>query len=163
MQTTTTNANTVLKTVPVLLASLMTGMLLFAAIAGFLSTQNAPKAPANLNTLFIAAGGVSVLAMLGYLYFGNATASAAKRAAEHKQTEDQKRDAAAAILMQHTIIRAALWEGVGLFGAVITLISGNLLGLVFTAVAVVMVATLLPVRSRLDDLMRVVTGRAFGV
>lgn len=162
MPTNPSNADAVTRTMPVLIGSLIMGMVMFGGVASYLGPQNAKNAPANLDTLFIVAGVLTFVAMLGYLFFGKLTVSAARRAAADRTGDGEKRDAAAAVLMQNSIIRAALWEGLGLLGAVITLISGNMLGLAFTGLAVVMTATLLPAGPRLEALMRRISDRPFG-
>lgn len=161
------NADGVMKTLPVILMALMMGIATFAIVSVFVGPANGASAanggaavqtksgtPVDTNILLAAMGGLAVVATLVYLTMGKIAVSMARSAAGKASGEDDRRNAVAGALMTTSIVRAAVCEGVALLGCVIVLLTGNLLGFAGAAFGLVMIASLLPVRSRFERLQR---------
>lgn len=172
------SADQSLRTLPIVVIAMMMGLIMFAGVAVLLNTQQqsplpalgAPPPPPGVShaplddkPLLIAMAGIGIVAVVGQLALAKVAASQAKAKATAATSDQAKRDAIAPIFMITSIARAALAEGVGLLGAVIVLLTGNLLGLAGVGVAVVLMAFLLPARSRFDNLLRDATQTRFGM
>ncbi len=154
-----------LRVVPALVGSLMLGLVLFAAAAvviGRAETPSAPGAapPAQMDPAVLLGVLAALLAgcLVAFFAFGAAARSQARSAWQDRGDDESGRARLAGILSTSTILRAALAEGPGLFACVIILLTGDLISLAAVAVAVGLMATLLPVRSRLARLEEAAAG-----
>ncbi|HZW09875.1 MAG TPA: hypothetical protein VFF69_08220 [Phycisphaerales bacterium] len=153
-----------LRTIQVLVWALMAGLVVFAATAVVVG-PGGPMAPAQPSSEPVRAG--PLLPVLGALMagcagaffaFGAAAKKQARKAWEARADEEDGRAKIIAVLSTSSILRAALVEGPGLFACVVVLLSGEPLPLAGAAIAVGLMATLLPVRSRLAQLEEAATG-----
>lgn len=164
------SAEQVLKVTPILLAALLLGMTSFAVIAAAMgpgtalpaATGGGAPAGPDVSVHLMAMGGLGAASAMVYAVFGQLARAQAKRAYESVGGDPERgRNAVAQVLMTTTIVRAGMCEGVGLLGAVIVLISGNMLGLAGVGYAAVMIGALLPVRSRFESMLRQASGAGF--
>lgn len=158
-----TNATESLRVVPLLVASLMTGLTIFTCIAVAMgpvspvtptgSPSPTAQPPLPENVLYAALGALGAGCLVAYFVFGAWCTTKAKAAWQARTSDDDGNDAIARLLMTTTILRAALVEGPGLFGAVLILLTGSLATIAAPVVALVLLAMLLPARSRLETLL----------
>lgn len=168
----TASADQVVKTSPIIILGMLMGLISFAGLGAFMRTQNQPApggSPSNAagpiddQILLLGMGVMLLVAVPAQFVLAKLAVGRAKEAAAEVKTERDKRDAIAPVFMVMTIMRAAFAEGAGLLGAVIVFLTGNLLGLVGVAIAAVLLAMLLPARSRLDRLYREAVETRFGM
>lgn len=154
-----------LRAIPMVVGSLMTGIAAFGAVAVLTGPAGSPPGagqtppdPAFKNTVLMVLATLLVAAVAGFVAFGVVAKSQARQAWERRADDEDGRIRLLNVLSIHTFIRAALVESVGLFGCVITLMYGDLLPLLAAGISVVLMATLLPARSRLARLEEAASG-----
>jgi hypothetical protein len=145
----------------ILVTALLFGVVSFAAVAvalGPLQPAPAPVAGAPIgpfggyDPLLLAMGALIVGQFPVLLFLGIAMGKQAAGMARRLAAEPETRDTALARLwMNGTILRAALAEGAGLFGAVILLLHGERLALVGVGFAVLVLVAIMPTRGRLEN------------
>ncbi len=152
----------IVRTSKFLVAALLFGVIAFTAVALAVGPVNPPPPPpaagtpvgpfAGIEPLVLAMGALIVGQFPVLIFLGVALSKQAAIMARNRASEPDARDLALARLwMNATILRAALAEGAGLFGAVIVLLKGDTLGLIGVAFAVVVLAALIPTRGRLEN------------
>lgn len=155
-----------LRVLPIIVGGLIAGLATFAAVVllvapgGPLTNTPARAAPGpSIDVpLLIAVAALLLAGMVGFIAVGVTARTRARRAWQDRADDEQGAHAVGSVLLNTTIIRAALVEGPGLFGCVYTLITGNLAGLAAAAVAVAFLVSLVPVRSRSRSLLEHATG-----
>lgn len=154
-----------LRILPILVAAMMAGMVVFAGIAaavgpvGGAPPTGSPTPQAMRAETLLAILGVLLAACLAaFFVIGRTAQGQARRAWESRADDEDGRARLVAVLLTSTIVRAGLVEGPGLFACVIVLLTGNLLPLAVAALAVGVMASLLPVRARLARLEEAATG-----
>jgi len=153
----------IVRTAQILVAALLFGVSAFAAVALAIGPLQPPPAlppgaaptPGPFGTLdplvvvlmALIVGQFPVLIFLGIALAKQAAAMAGRLAGE-PDTRDQ---GLARLWLNAAILRAALAEGAGLFGAVILLVSGDRLGLIGVGFAVIVLMAIMPSRGRLEN------------
>lgn len=162
----------VLRTLPILMLGLMSGVVIFAAMCVFMRPPTAAGGTGNVGTSSVAGSPDVLLMVMGVLtlsgafaFFvvGKLAAGMARKAIDGIDDEEERRGKVAGVLMTTSVLRAAVCEASGLVGAFIVCTSGNLLGLVGVGFAALFIATLIPARARCDRLYREATGARFGM
>lgn len=136
----------------ILVLALMMGVASFAAVVWFLP-QKSPTAP-DPRFLLYALTAIGTIAIIAYVLLPLLAVGQAKRRWAGRSSDQDGALAIAGILQINTLMRAALIEGASLFGCVIRLITADTTGMVAPIVGVILLATLLPARSRFDRLAR---------
>lgn len=148
----------------ILVFALLVGVIGLAVVAHLIGPLNSPP-PAPVGAAAAPPGPfggldplIMVMAMLmigqipvlGFLGFGLARQAAgmASRLADEPEARDR---ALAGLWLNGTILRAALAEGVGLFGGVILLLTGDRLAFIGIGFAVLVLIALIPTRGRLES------------
>lgn len=161
---------TQLKSLQVVVMALMGGMLAFTGLATYmaltrgaaLAAQQGSPAPAGGTAapsgndptmiLYVVSGVMSAVSIVAFTLAGTFAVADTRKRTAGLMGEARER-AAAQGLMVSTIIRAAIAEGAGLLGAVVVLLTGTLYTLGAVVIAAVLLAMLVPVRSRLEALL----------
>lgn len=146
-----------LRTGQILIAALIFGMLSFAGVAAAMAGKISRPDPQLANMLFIVMGVLAVSELTAYHLL--------VRPIFIRQTRSQAQaidpaSRAAFIEPRYlnlTIIAGALAEGLGLLGAVTTLVTGRLEALAAPALAALALLIIIPTRDRLDRFVRAVT------
>ncbi|MCW5753750.1 MAG: hypothetical protein KIT24_03460 [Phycisphaeraceae bacterium] len=160
------------KTLPLMLIALLMGMVMFAVVGLFVSgaITSTPVQPPSTPTpatpppspafsadterlLLMLAGALMLSAMAGYAVLGAVGARKAAAQWAARTNDGDGRTSLAQLFVQFTFLRAAIAEGAGMFACVGLLLTGNLLFLSAVGVAALLLATLLPVRRRFDQLV----------
>ncbi|GIK19948.1 MAG: hypothetical protein DYG93_11945 [Leptolyngbya sp. PLA2] len=155
-----------LRVLPIIVGGLIAGLITFAVIVlmvapgGPLTNTPAPAAPSINTPLLVAVAGLMFVGVVGFIAVGASARARARSAWQERADDEQGAHAVGAVLLNTTIVRAALVEGPGLFGCVSTLITGHLAGLAAAAVSVVFLVSLVPVRSRSRALLEHATAGA---
>lgn len=159
-----------LRVLPVLVAALTIGVVLFAGVSVFLSLTGsggtggawAPGAGGQEtgvpNVLWMALAGVTIAGIVGYFVVGAAARGRARRVWETREDDERGHAALVQLLTVTTIVRGAIAEGFGLFAGVLILMHGELWPLAVTGVSVLLMAALLPVRPRFRAMQEAATG-----
>ncbi len=160
------SADHVLRTLPILMIGLMSGVVMFAGMGVFVSTSKpaggaTPLISVSPDVLLMVMGVLVLLGALAFFVVGKLAAGMARKAVDGIDDEEERRGTVAKVLMTTSIMRAGACEVSGLVGAFIVYSTGNLLGLVGVGFAVLFIATLVPARSRFDRLHRDATGARF--
>jgi hypothetical protein len=145
---------------------MIAGLVVFAAVAAFLApsasappAQGGPPPPGvSPSVLLGVLAALLAACLVAFFAFGAAAQSQARAAWAERSDDQQGRQRLLGVLSTSTILRAALLEGPGLFAGVLVLLSGDLLPLIAVVIVVVLMATLLPMRSRLARLEEAATG-----
>lgn len=156
----------IVRTAQLIVAALLVGVIAFAAAALVIGPLQPPPPPppptpgaapmtgpfGTLDPLVVVLmalilGQFPVLIFLGVALAKQAAAMAGRLASE-PDTRDQ---ALARLWLNAAILRAALAEGAGLFGAVILMVSGDRLGLIGVGFAVIVLMAIMPSRGRLEN------------
>lgn len=141
-----------LRVMSILVLALLMGVASFAVVVWFMP-QRSPTAP-DPRFLLYALTGIGAIAIIAYVVLPLLAVGQAKRRWAARSSDEDGALGIAAILQINTLMRAALIEGAALFGCVIRLITADSMGMVAPIVGVILLATLLPVRSRFDRLAR---------
>ncbi len=157
-----------LRVLPIIVGGLIAGLATFAAVVlmvapggPFTNTPaTAAPGPSIDVPLLIAVAALLLAGMVGFIAVGASARTRARRAWQERADDEQGAHAVGSVLLNTTIVRAALVEGPGLFGCVYTLITGNLAGLATAAVSVAFLVSLVPVRSRSRALLEHATAGA---
>lgn len=132
--------------------ALMMGVASFAAISWFIPQK--PPTVSDPSILLLVLVGLGTLALIAFFMLPLLAVHQAKRCWANRSSDDDVARALVCILSINTIMRAAFVEGTGLFGAMIQMISGGSIALIAPITAVILLATLLPARSRFERLAR---------
>ncbi|MBC8002196.1 MAG: hypothetical protein H7X97_06370 [Opitutaceae bacterium] len=148
-----------LKVARILIVSLLGGLVLFTAtVIGLRTAGSSPPpsqlAPGQSNVLLLALVGLCVVETpLFFLVPRMILRSyAAKWAAA--RSDDERETVVLTALQVVAIIRGAFVEGIGLFGCVIYMISGEPLALIAPGVAIAVMIGLIPTREKQEALTR---------
>ncbi|MEK6703445.1 MAG: hypothetical protein AABZ53_14385 [Planctomycetota bacterium] len=157
------NAAETLRITPLMIIALMTGLTVLTCVALAMgpisptttpgSSPGAAKPPLPETALYVFLGALGVGCVLAYFVQSGMCVKKSKELWNARTSDDEGHDAVARALMTTTILKAALVEGPGLFGAVLILLTGSLIGLAAPIVALLLLAVMLPARSRLESLM----------
>lgn len=153
------------RVLPVLVGAMLFGVVAFAGVATWLAVSGSgpgggaqPQGQANPSLLLLVLGLMMLPAVALYFAFGVLAKAQARRAWEQREDDEAGRAAIGQTLMTTTIMRAALAEGFGLFGAVLILIQGSMAAWGAVAICAVLLGALLPARARLQSLEEAATG-----
>ncbi len=172
------SVETMQRSMVVIIAALLIGMVVFAVVALFVPvnmaagsgqpTAPAPQppgtVPANAATVDMAkillpiSIVMSVASIVAYLVMGVLERKQATEAWAAREGDEDGRARIVQIFLQFTIQRAAVVEGSGLLAAVGLLLTKELLFLGPIGLAAVLLVTLLPVRSRFEKLLQRASG-----
>jgi hypothetical protein len=148
----------------VLVGALLAGLLSFTGVVLALQTSGSVTTPPGAspdNVLLIVMGVLTIATFAGSLVMRRLHIGQLRRMAEQGvEMSDRLLMGRYAIVL---ILRAALAEGPALFGAVIVLISGNMLGFLGTAFGAIVLLAIFPTRGKFDGFVRDATGRAPGM
>lgn len=155
-----------IRVLPVIVGSMMAGLVMFAAVAVVVAPTTAaapaqgaaPRSATQPGVLLGVLAALLVGCLVAFFAFGAAAQSQARKAWESRADDEQGRQVLRGVLSTSTILRAALLEAPGLFAGVMVLLSGDLLPLAAVAISVGLMATLLPTRARLAKLEEAATG-----
>ncbi|MGE3107144.1 MAG: hypothetical protein AB7G11_08635 [Phycisphaerales bacterium] len=148
----------------VFVLALIGGMLMFAVVTLYLRAGSPPPAappapsatpsPPASSVLLLALGAMSLLTLP--LYFLLPALQARQHALTWRRSDSDadRDDFVMRAMMTQTVLRAALVEGVGLFGIVIFLLEGHWLALAAPAVVAVLLVALLPTRASKEQFLR---------
>ena len=162
------------RTLPIIVGALMMGLVVFGVVLVVLTlgAGAGPAAPAGVpgggqasgsfGVLYVVLGVLAATGIGGYFVMGGVARTQVRRAWESRENDEAGKAAIVNTLVMTTIVRAALVESFGIFGGTLVLLTGSLLPLVAMGLSVLMVATLLPVRSRLRTLEEAATGMRMG-
>jgi hypothetical protein len=132
------------QTVRVIHLALMTGLILFSGVVIYLNSLEPNRSSEMDATIMLAvAGSLTIMA----IFVGPILYKQQLSTLKGDETLQQKM---AAFQTAH-IIRSALLEGAGLFGAVTCIVTWNLLGLAFTAVCIGMFVLKMPTPNMLEQ------------
>jgi hypothetical protein len=151
-----------LRTHQVVVGALLAGLLSFTGVVLALqTTATAIRSMAGQeNPLLIAMAALSVATLFASFIMRRLHVGQLRKLA------DQQVDISPRLLITRfgtlTILRAALAEGPALFGTMIVLISGNVLGFAGTGLGALMLLIVFPTRGKFDAFVRDATGRAPG-
>jgi hypothetical protein len=154
----------------VLVVSLLTGMLMFVAVSLFLKSNQsampggaavpAPTAPGGIGVpvgsspvdlMMMALAGMGVFATAGFLFAPALTIKPIAAKWRAAPDEASREFALMSGLMTMTILRAAVVEGFGLFGAVIFFLHQEYTALIAPALAACALVTLVPTRTTREN------------
>jgi hypothetical protein len=145
----------------ILVGSLLMGLLMFSGVVIYLRSTGSTSTPpsASSEQLLLIVMGVLTLVTLvaGFVIKRLHTGQMRKLADDGVEFDDRTLMGRYSTL---NVLRAALAEGPGLFGAVVVMISGNLLGFIGTAVGAAVLLLVLPTRGKFDAFVRDATGEA---
>lgn len=163
-----------LKSLPVILLALMGGMVSFAGLATYMAmTRGALMVPAKQDAsaagagaaagfgggagdptlvLYVVSGVLTAISIVISIGLGRYAVSSVRKSWASGDDAARKRQATAA-LFTTSILRGGFAEGAGLFGAVVVLLTGTLYTLGAVVIAAVLLAMLVPVRTRLEALL----------
>ena len=167
-----------LRTLSLLVGSLLLGMVSFVVMAvvmgpsgagmigggggsgtgGGASGGSGPGSQQLTILFWVAVGVMSVGCFGAFGAFGKVAQGQAKAKWDAREDDASGRAAVVQVLFVSTIIRAAFAESPGIFAGTIILIGGGLSPLAVAAVSVLLLVSLLPVRSRLMRLEEAATG-----
>lgn len=157
------NAAETLRAGPLMIIALMAGLTIFTCVAAVMGPISPPapagtpptpgQQPLPLNAMYAMLGALGAGSVVAYFVHGRSCVKKAKEAWKARTSDDDGRDAVARVLMTTTILKGALVEGPGLFGAVLILLTGSLAAIAAPIVALVLLAIMLPVRSRFETLL----------
>ncbi|VAX40545.1 hypothetical protein MNBD_PLANCTO03-1679 [hydrothermal vent metagenome] len=166
-----------LRTLSLLVGSLLLGMVSFVVMAVVMGPSgagaiggsggsggtgggggNAPGSQQLPMVFWIAVGAVTAGCFGAFLAFGKVAQDQAKAKWEAREDDEAGRAAVVQVLFVSTIIRAAFAEMPGVLAGATILIGGGLYPLAVAGVSVLLLASLLPVRSRLARLEEAATG-----
>lgn len=139
-----------LRVTSILVLALLLGVASFAVVVWFMP-QKSPTAP-DPRFLLYALTGIGTIAIIAYVVLPLLAVGQAKRRWAGRSSDDDGALGIAAILQINTLMRAALIEGAALFGCVIRLITADTTSMVAPIVGAILLATLLPARSRFERL-----------
>lgn len=149
-----------LRTGQLLIAALTFGMVTFTGIAAVMSKTMAsnPRSQNLDSTLLAALGGLAIMELIAYkLLVRPNIIRQARREAEGRDEIGRR-----AFLEQRyltlIILAGALVEGVGLFGAVILMVSGQWAAIAAPALASIAMLLVIPTADRFDAFLREVSG-----
>lgn len=155
---------------PRLVGSLVAGMLFFAVTATVIRPGGSglgggsggggspPAGAPGPGVLLLVLGVVTLTGIAGYFGFGAAATAQAKRAWERREDDGQGRASLARVLATTTVLRAAMAESFGLFGAVLIMLQGSMIAWAPIGVSVLLLVSLMPAASRLARLEEAATG-----
>jgi F0F1-type ATP synthase membrane subunit c/vacuolar-type H+-ATPase subunit K len=151
-----------LRTGQILIAALLLGMLSFSGIAAAMAGKaGSHPDPKLATTLFIVLGLLAVTELTVFLALVRPTFIRQVRADSQSRDEASRDSFLQQRFLTLTILSGALAEGLGLFGAVIVLLTGKYEALAAPALAAVALLLVLPTPARFDRFKQSVSDQAF--
>ncbi len=143
----------------IIIAAMLGGLAALTIVALFVDVAPAEGSPEGLDsTLLLVLGLFAVAELPAYLVVRHKTINDLRRSWANRSTEHQQTRALAGAFATITIIGAAMVEGLGLFGAVIYMLTGNGCGLIAPGLAAVVLLVLFPTYGKVQELKSIVTG-----
>lgn len=149
-----------LRVIQILVGALMMGLLTASVVMALLVViGHAPPSPAHAKTFAIVVPGLFVATLAASIVVGRALQTQAR---QQWDATSPPKDAVTFVMPKfevQSILRGALLEGPGLFGAVATMLTGEYLFLVVPGLSLLGLAATFPTRDRVRDFVDRVTGQ----
>lgn len=137
----------------IIVIAMMGGLIAFGVVVAVLTRMNViASGDIDANLMLGVLGVLALSEIVAYTILRKTMLTQAKSKLQGRSAADPPLDETAQILNVLTIIGAAMCEGIGLFGLVIVLITGNYAAAAFPLVALVLLALQIPSEHRLRSL-----------
>jgi hypothetical protein len=141
------------------IAAAMGGLAVFGAVATVLADRGLFGDPLRPSLLLPLLAGAGLAALVVCAFIRRSYVTSLQKTYGGNPPDRGPAAAVVHSFLQYSIIRAALTEGVGLLGIVVYLLTQHAAALIAPALAVLALATQLPVRAQLASYVSAVTGR----
>lgn len=149
-----------IRTMRIMIGSMAFGIFAFGVIAVVVVVTGVMKTDESMATLFlILLGAIAAVEVVAYAMIRQATITKTRQALEGRAAAESRENVLLGSYAPLTIIAGAMLEGLGLFAAVIVLLTGWVVVVIASGVAIVLLLALVfPTKSKAEGFFSSVTG-----